>query len=85
MPVVAPFTNWLRCAPFINDIHHHPQVLDSYNQFAESDEATYSFNTELTKAVAAVKLSHDSELDVSEANHLKIAVSDVAALNTKQQ
>eukprot|EP00953_Heterococcus_sp_UTEX-ZZ885_P006808 4153-Heterococcus_DN1.PRE.2 len=67
------------------DNEDHTNVLDSYNQSAESDEATYSFNTELTKAVAAVKLSHDSELDVSEANHLKIAVSDVAALNTKQQ
>jgi hypothetical protein len=86
MPVFASFTNCLLCVPLIDGIyHHHDQVLDSYKQSAESDEVTYGVSPELSKAIAAVKLTHDSELDLSEANHLKIAVSDVAALNTKPQ
>jgi hypothetical protein len=65
--------------------HHHVQELDVYDQSTDSHEATFNYSSELTKAIAAVKLSHDSELDQSEANHLKIAVSDVAALNAKPQ
>jgi hypothetical protein len=83
--IFAACTDCLRCVPLIDGIYHQQQVPDSYDPSVESEGTTYAFSTELTKAVAAVKLTHDSELDLSEANYLKTAVSDVAALNTKPQ